>query len=114
LTRGDGAAISLTHGLNVQVETQYGKVIDRVLDSENLLGPLLPRHDDEAFSCLRFVDWYGKTIFNRPQMPTVLAELQTIRAKAMNPKQEALLDTIERLAHLALVEPHRHLKFVGD
>ena len=89
-------------------------MIERVLDPQNLLGPLLPAHDDEAFFCLRFVDWYGNTIFNRPQMTTVLAELQTIRAKATNPAQEALLDAIERLARLALVEPHRYLKFVGD
>jgi len=47
-------------------------------------------------------------------MPTVVAELQTIRAKATSPAQEALLDAIERLARLALVEPHRYLKFVGD
>ena len=101
-------------GINVRLETEYGNVLGEVLDPQNQLEGLLPSWDDKHFACLRFVDPYGNTIFNRPQMPTVLAELRAIRGNASTPEQETLLNAIEELAQAAQGEPHLYLKFIGD
>jgi hypothetical protein len=45
----------------------------------NFLHRLLPPHDDDTYYCLRYVDWYGDTVFNRLQIETVLQELERIR-----------------------------------
>ena len=45
-----------------------------------------PSHSDIRFSALRFIDPYGDTIFNRVQMPSVLADLEILLNETSNPE----------------------------
>lgn len=79
-----------------------------------LLQRLLPSPKDESFACLRFVDPYGDTTFNRAQSEALVAELERIRAKATAQREHELLDGIKRLAQRCQSEPHLYVKFYGD
>ena len=69
-------------GVNVQWESEGGGRLDELLDPCNRVAKLLPDWRDESSICLRFVDLYGDTVFNRLQLPVLIAELQTAVARA--------------------------------
>lgn len=101
-------------GLKVRLEDEDGEELDILMDPHNLLHRLLPRPDDSTFICLRFVDWYGNTVFNRGQAATVLSELDRLRPTAKNDDERLLLDEIANFARRCADEPHLYLKFYGD
>ncbi len=101
-------------GLRMDLEDERGHAVERVLDPTNILHRLLPSHDDGSFQCLRFIDWYGDTVFNRLQMDVFLAELSHIAQKAQTKEQRELLSQIEDLARRCQRGPHLYLKFYGD
>jgi ABC-type iron transport system FetAB ATPase subunit len=78
-----------------------------------LFESVLPAQDDESFACLRFVDRYGDTVFNQLQAPTVISELQRVRATAPQSLNRFLAD-VEQLARRVADIPGHHLRFVGD
>lgn len=101
-------------GLSIALQNENGTPIDMVLDPKNHLHRLLPSHDDESYQCLRFIDWYGHTVFNRLQMPIFLSEWQRVRAKVKSDEECDLIDRVEKLAHDCQCEPHLYLRFIGD
>ncbi|MEN6459103.1 MAG: hypothetical protein ABFC63_09240 [Thermoguttaceae bacterium] len=84
--------------------------------SEGLSVPpaLLARPDDPRFSCLRFVDPYGDTIFNRLQLPSLLGDLQLVRESIDDTQNEKTLSRVESLIERCQAEPHLYLKLIGD
>jgi hypothetical protein len=64
--------------IHVDLRTEAGDVLAR-LDDPCLFRDILPRHDDRSFACLRFVDPWGDTVFNRAQANELLAELDRIQ-----------------------------------
>jgi hypothetical protein len=106
--------LEVVMGLAVRVETEDGSRIAEVLDPTNVLHRLLPSEDDDTYHCLRYVDWYGNTVFNRLQMETVLRELDRIRLAVHGAGELELLDRLKELAHRCEAEPHLYLKFYGD
>lgn len=101
-------------GLAIAVLDETGTQIDVVLDPTNLLHAILPDPSNDEFCCVRFVDWYGDTVFNRYQTPVVRAELLRLRSADRTREEMAILDRIVALTQLCESEPHRYLKFVGD
>jgi len=101
-------------GLNIILQDERGKTIDQISDPKNILHRLLPSVEDTTFQCLRFIDWYGDTIFNRLQMELFLNELERITQKASTKKETNLLANIRNLAQRCQNEPHLYLKFCGD
>ena len=85
-----------------------------VLDPTNILHRLLPSHDDESFQCLRFIDWYGDTVFNRLQIPSFLAEWKGLSLKQAPIKNSTLSRGVARLAYDCQAETHLYLKVIGD
>jgi len=85
-----------------------------VLDPTNILHRLLPSHDDESFQCLRFIDWYGDTVFNRLQIPSFLAEWERLKLKASSDQELHLIERVARLAYDCQAETHLYLKVIGD
>jgi hypothetical protein len=63
--------------------------------------------------CLRFIDPYGDTTFNRLQLPVLASELRAAAAGASHTLRQrvealvAFVDAAER-------EPHHYGKFIGD
>jgi hypothetical protein len=101
-------------GVNVQWESERGERQDELLDPQNRVAELLPDWRDEASTCLRFVDLYGNTVFNRLQVPVLIAELQAAVAKAADPNVVAHGQAILELAKMCEAEVHTYLRFIGD
>ena len=90
------------------------KVSEGVLDPSNALRRLLPPSSDTTFHCLRFIDRYGDTVFNRLQVPVLLTELDSVRATAESGREVEILDSLRSLAERALLRPGLYLTFYGD
>ena len=86
--------------------TQVGERVDLPTD-------LFPDHHDIRFVCLRFVDPYGDTLFNRLQTQAVLEDLRLLKTTKTN-EQGELIHRIETLVRVCQKEPHLYLKFIGD
>jgi len=101
-------------GLAIVLQDERGTRIDGVEDPRNILHRLLPSADDPKSRCLRYVDWYGDTVFNRWQIVDVLDELRLLVEKAQGDDEKSLLDRIIDLAERCKHEPHLYVKFCGD
>ncbi len=101
-------------GLNIVLEDEKGTQIGGVGDPTNILHRILPSSDDVSSRTLRYVDWYGDTVFNRVQMDDVIEELQVLLSKAQSHDERELLGQILELARKCKNEPHLYLKFYGD
>jgi hypothetical protein len=101
-------------GITVVRETEDGNSLGSVEDPSNLLHRLLPTLKDTSFQVLRFIDWYGDTVINRPQLELFLEEWDRITQGAKTEEERMLLSRIGDLAAQAQRELHTYLKFYGD
>lgn len=101
-------------GIVVALEDERGHAIEQVPDPTNLLHAVLPCIDDGSYQCLRFIDWYANTVFNRLQMEQLLVEWRRLDRLAYGRDATVLLSQIERLARRCKAEAHLYLKFYGD
>jgi hypothetical protein len=101
-------------GFDIRLEDERGRPVEEVGDPGNLLHRLLPSPRDESFHCLRFIDPYGDTVFNRPQIEEFLADLGRILVSAKTKEERELLERIRELAERCRSEPHLYVKFYGD
>lgn len=100
-------------GFSVILESESGQSLEQVDDPQNILHQLLPS-EDASYQYLRFIDWYGDTIFNRLQMEPYLNEWDRLSQAARTSEQETLLARIKQLALQCVREPHLYLRFCGD
>ena len=63
--------------------------------------------------CLRFIDLYGDTTFNRLQLPVLASELTDAAAGASNSLRERV-QALVAFIKAAGKEPHHYIKFIGD
>lgn len=101
-------------GFNVALEDEHGTRLGQIDDPENLLHQVLPQREDDSYSLLSGVDWYGDTVFNRLQLPALRTELQRLQRQVVSAKHVELLERIARLAARAEAEVHLYLRFIGD
>jgi hypothetical protein len=101
-------------GLSIVLETEFGEALERVDDPTDILHHLLPSCDDNSYCVLRFIDWYGNTVFNRQQVQIFLEEWEKIKVRARDERDVELLARVAKLAEKCLSEPHQYLKFIGD
>jgi hypothetical protein len=98
-------------GIDIQLQDEDGKILERISDEKGLLHDLLPRGDH---SLLSGIDPYGDTIFNRIQVDAFLSEWSKLKLKELSSAQALHLDRVERLAFKCKESVHLYLKFVGD
>ena len=97
--------------LSVSVRSFTGEVISE------LLGPAvaslcnLARKRDLPF--LGSVDFYDDTVFNRLQVPRVLAELESLRGIG-GAEDDVAIGEISAMIETVGAKPHRYLLFNGD
>jgi hypothetical protein len=63
---------------------------------------------------LSSIDWYGDTTFNGVQIDRLLAEWESLFAKAGTSEEETILLTIKNLAETSKQGVHQYLVFNGD
>ncbi len=101
-------------GLSVALEDEQGRRIDGFDDPTNILHRLLPTADDSGSRILRYIDWYGDTVFNRYQVDDVLEELELLLGRVQNDAERELINRMIALTRRCRHEPHLYLKFYGD
>jgi len=100
-------------GFCIILEDADGEPLEQVEDSQNILHRLLPS-EDASYQYLRFIDWYGDTIFNRLQIEPFLNEWDRLSKVARTLDEATLLARIRQLALQCSQEPHLYLRFCGD
>jgi len=101
-------------GLTIYLEGERGQVQASAEDPTNILHRILPSPEDSSFILLRFIDWYGDTVFNRLQMPTFIREWEQVIKKTNDETELALLRQVREMAERCGSQVHMYLKFDGD
>ena len=122
-------------GIDLHWEDETGEVLEAIYDPVNYLGFLLAISPLEKTTCLRFIDPYGNTVFNRLQIPDLVSELQAAQQLVLSAQFAGLCEDhrakyraaraspVEISEHLSRImalarrsgnEPHTFLKFYGD
>ena len=99
--------------INVVLEDENGRHFEK--DGTSVLLPqrILPALEDLTFVCLRFVDPYGDTVFNRLQIPFLLKDIERLKT-AVKEEDLVVLDGLQRCAEVCLGKIHTYLRFIGD
>ena len=100
-------------GIDVRLETEAGDEIETLLDFDDSLQKILLEGDPTSSATLRFIDPYGNTSFNRLQMPCLIAELESARARLRDEIAEEFAEEVLRLARRCQDEVDTYLKFYG-
>ena len=66
-------------GIAVVLTDERGGVLERIAGPLHLTDELLCCADVPRSTCLRFIDPYGRTIFNAMQLPVLIEELEVLR-----------------------------------
>jgi len=100
-------------GINAVVQSESGETLQSCLDPQGLLPKLLRDVDVSGTTCLRFIDPYGDTVFNRAQSQVLAQELSALRPSLQEPTA-TFIDSVLRLANDVASDIHLYLRFVGD
>ncbi len=100
--------------MTIRLQDEFGNAIDEVHDRTGIIEMLLPSNKNESYYCLRFVDPYGDTYFNRSQMEQFLVEWDRVFEGKINTETKGLFDRVKVFAEQCAKEPHLYIKFVGD
>lgn len=99
---------------SIRLEEEGGRVIREIDGDPHGLDRLLPDLSQTRYQCIRFIDEYGDTVFNRLQMDQFLTEWAELAARAATAEDRVLIEAVRRLAEDCRAEPHRYLRFCGD
>src|SRR5436309_1073019 len=127
-------------GIDIRWEDERGSQLDGILDPKACFGSALVLSSLDETVCLRFIDYYGNTIFNQRQIPVLISELHAL-LQLITPERVAILnrkrmkryqkfnvlprtrtaveisehvDRILELANRSKDKTHTYLKFIGD
>ncbi len=100
--------------LRFRLEGERGKRFATIDDTHHLFWRLVKEGNVTDTCCLRFIDPYGHTIFNRLQIPQLIIELEDLHKFIKSVEQREILSSIEELARRCIQEPHLYIKIYGD
>jgi hypothetical protein len=89
-------------------------ISDIIEDPQGVIALSLPNISDRTYCCLRFIDPYGDTIFNRIQAIIMVEEWDKLEQSFSNQNAETLWVDIRKLIVQCSEEPHTYLRFIGD
>lgn len=69
---------------------------------------------NEPLELIRHIDPYGETVFNHPQMPTVISDFERLSKYVEQPSEQEVLDVIVRVARVCERDRSLYLVFIGD
>ena len=101
--------------LQVTLEDERCRVVQEMVSDPRVLDSLLAQVEGVTeFPCLRFIDPYGDTIFNRIQAQQLLIELDALRLRVTQLSQQSALREISEFARRCSDQPHLYIRFQGD
>jgi len=80
-------------GCNLCLESEHGHCEAELPDPRGYVHFIVDLAGDAGTVCLKFIDPYGNTVFNRLQMPVLISELYAVRPQVTEPAISALLQT---------------------
>lgn len=101
-------------GITTALVTEEGMKLEVVEDPHDVLHHILPDPDNVTYRCLRYIDWYGDTVFNHRQASQFLAEWDALLVETTDAETRRVVEGIRRLAQRLEDERHVYLKFIGD
>jgi hypothetical protein len=105
--------IEATVGVNASVRSEFGDPLAECFDPQGLFSRFLLTFDTSRTICLRFIDPYGNTVFNRAQAEVLARELSEIRNQ-LDEHTAGLFDSLVTLATRVASGLHLYLWFEGD
>ncbi|MDR3459260.1 MAG: hypothetical protein P4N60_17660 [Verrucomicrobiae bacterium] len=100
-------------GIDLRWEDERGEQL-AVLPDDGFVEQFLPPEDSPDFPCLRFVDPYGDTVFNQPQITQLLLELESLSAQKHEPAVERHLRAVLAFVRKAAGSGHAYIRFYRD
>ena len=100
-------------GIDVQLRSETGDVLDSVDDGQMILS----RATRQAFAgtnLLRYLEPWGDAMFNQAQSGDLMADIRLIKETNPNTPLADLLSKVEPLVDRLSRETHTYLWFVGD
>lgn len=76
-------------GIDARLENERGHVLGELIDPTGRLNWLLALVEPTQSVCLRFIDPYGQTIFNRAQIGELRGELEALRGRLSDERLRA-------------------------
>ena len=102
-------------GIEVVIQDEKCNNISEVVeDPGGVIAHSLPAFVDSTYSCVRFIDPYGDTIFNSLQTTVMIEEWDRLKHSFSEQNAETLWADIRKLIVRCSEEPHTYLKFIGD
>ena len=99
--------------LTINLETEDGRVLESICDN-NLLQDSIPTIENKKFYCLKYIDLYGDTVFNRLQMDDLIKELLIVKEESRSIELSDFITLLVDLAKKCKNDVHLYLKFYGD
>ena len=101
-------------GIQIVLQDEQGKNLSEVVhDPQGVIALSLPDLNG-SYVCIRFIDPYGDTIFNRLQAAVLVEEWDRLKPLFSEPNAEGLWDDVRKLIVRCSEEPHTYLRFIGD
>lgn len=103
--------------MGIEIVLQDEKCVDvseMIHDPDGVIVRSLPGLADASYSCVRFIDPYGDTIFNRLQASAVLTEWDRLNDSFVQKDAATLWASVRKLIVRCSDEPHLYLRFIGD
>ena len=98
--------------IDLQLQDEKGTAREQFADSE-ALAFLMGAAPTDGTVCLRFVDPYGRTVFNQLQIPVLLAELRS-RLLRLRGDQHSRAGALVAFVEQAREKPHWYVGCIGD
>lgn len=95
-------------------DERCNNISEMIIDPEGVMSHCIPGPSDGAYSCVRFIDPYGDTIFNSYQATVMIGEWDRLKQAFAEYDAEALWANIRGLIVRCSGEPHTFLRFIGD
>jgi hypothetical protein len=100
-------------GLSISVVDERGRQLEVAHDTKNRLHRLLTASADTS-GYLKYIDWYGATVFNRPQMEVFVPEWKRLMKLVESPEDRRISEVVLKMAHQVRDDVHLYLRFEGD
>lgn len=100
-------------GVNIVYQNENEKELEKVID-HNIIGKIIPDFNDSSSYCLRYIDLYGDTTFNRLQIDQLKKEFESKLNETQDDKIKSFIKRILVLIDKCKKNIHTYIKFVGD
>lgn len=101
--------------MEVVLQDERGNDIgEAIRDPIGVIADCVPDPNDASYSCIRFVDPYGDTIFNRLQAVVAVKEWDRVGCAFSEMGAQDLWAGVRQLLVCCSEEPHTYVRFTGD